>query len=136
MASRWSTAFVEPPVAATPAIPFSNEVRVSTSRADRPAASISITSRPAASPTAGFAGSRAATLAEPIGESPMNSITSAMVLAVYWPPQAPAPGQATSSSSRRSASVIFPASRAPMASKTSLTSTSRPRKRPWAIEPP
>ena len=35
-------------------------------------------------------------------------MTVDMVLAVYWPPQAPAPGQATFSSAVSSASVILP----------------------------
>ena len=66
-----------------------------------------------------FAGSVAGTLALPIGEMPRNSQTIAMVLAVNWPPQAPAPGQARSSSSQSSASVILPAACAPTASNTS-----------------
>jgi hypothetical protein len=36
-------------------------------------------------------------------------MASAMVLAVYWPPQAPAPGQAASSIWASLASPIFPA---------------------------
>ncbi len=44
-----------------------------------------------------------------------------MVFAVYWPPQAPAPGQATCSTSYSSSSVIFPARYAPIASKTVTT---------------
>ena len=39
----------------------------------------------------------------------------AMVLAVNWPPHAPAPGQATASSSFSSSSVILPAACAPTA---------------------
>ena len=41
-----------------------------------------------------------------------------MVLAVNWPPQAPAPGHAPSSTSYRSSRVIFPALYAPIASYT------------------
>ena len=66
---------------------------------------------------------------------PRKSITIAIVLAVNWPPQAPAPGQAHDSSSCTSSSVIFPAARAPIASNTSWIVTSLPRKRPGAIEP-
>ena len=44
-------------------------------------------------------GSTAGTDAVCIGERPRNSMTVAIVLAVYWPPQAPGPGQATSSRS-------------------------------------
>ncbi len=39
-------------------------------------------------------GSTCGTLAVPIRDSPMISITVAIVLAVNCPPQAPAPGQA------------------------------------------
>ena len=60
-----------------------------------------------------------------------------MVLAVYWPPQAPAPGQAASSTARSSLSSILPALKAPMASKTSWTvRSSRSRSRPGAMVPP
>ena len=59
-----------------------------------------------------------------------------MVLAVNWPPQEPAEGQATHSSSCRSSSLILPTLCAPTASKTSPTVTSLPRKRPGRIEPP
>jgi hypothetical protein len=59
-----------------------------------------------------------------------------MVLAVNWPPQAPAPGHAESSISQRSASDIRPAACAPTASNTSWIVTSRPWNRPGAIEPP
>jgi hypothetical protein len=46
----------------------------------------------------------------------MNSITIAIVLAVYWPPQAPAPGQAAFSIAVSSSSLILPAELAPIAS--------------------
>ena len=59
-----------------------------------------------------------------------------MVFAVNCPPQAPAPGEATDSSSARSSSLIRPAACAPIASKTSWIVTSRPWKRPGGIEPP
>ncbi len=58
-----------------------------------------------------------------------------MVFAVNWPPHAPAPGQATLSSSCSSEAVIVPAACAPTASNTSWTVTSRPWKRPGAIVP-
>ncbi len=60
----------------------------------------------------------------------------AMVLAVNWPPQAPADGQAAHSSSNRSSSDMLPAACWPTASNTSTTVTSRPLKRPGRIEPP
>ena len=59
-----------------------------------------------------------------------------MVLAVNWPPQEPADGQATRSSSSRSSSDILPTSCWPTASKTSCTVTSRPLNFPGRIEPP
>ena len=59
-----------------------------------------------------------------------------MVLAVNWPPQEPADGQATHSSSCRSSSLTSPTACLPTASNTSTTVTSRPWKRPGRIEPP
>ena len=47
--------------------------------------------------------------AEPGIAMPMASETQAMVLAVNWPPQAPAEGQATRSSARNSSSEFWPA---------------------------
>ena len=66
----------------------------------------------------------------------MTSKAIAIVLAVNWPPHAPAPGLATASSSARSSSVMRPAACAPIASKTSLIVTSLPWKCPGGIEPP
>ena len=45
----------------------------------------------------------------PAGERPMNSRIVDIVLAVNWPPHAPAPGQATDSSSCSSSAVMCPA---------------------------
>jgi hypothetical protein len=50
---------------------------------------------------------------------PRNSLAIAIVLAVNWPPHAPAPGQASSSIVQKSASLIEPAACAPTASNTS-----------------
>jgi hypothetical protein len=50
----------------------------------------------------------------------------AIVFAVYWPPQAPAPGEATASSSASSSSVMSPAAWLPTASNTSWIVTSLP----------
>ena len=63
-----------------------------------------------------FFGSIAGIELKPTGDSPITSMTIDIVLAVYWPPHAPAPGQATASSSARSASLILPAAAAPIAS--------------------
>ena len=100
-------------------IPFSiaSRVRISPARAPRPSISISV--RPAARPTASLRGSVAPTLPLPSGAIPRNSVTIAIVLAVYWAPQAPAPGQAASSIAVSCSSVIDPAACCPTPSKTS-----------------
>ena len=102
----------------------------------RSSASTRITSSPIRSATVAFSESSAGTIAEPPGEIPSASNAQAIVLAVNWPPQAPAPGLATSSSERRSSSDISPAAWAPTASKRSTIVTSWPCQRPGAIEPP
>ena len=73
---------------------------------------------------------------EPIGAMPMASPIVAIVLAVNMPPHEPAPGQASFSSSSRSASLIVPRATAPTASKTSWMLTSLPRNLPGMIVPP
>ena len=93
-ASRCSTALVEPPLATTPAIAFSNASRVRMSRGRTPRFSRSIASAPTLLATASLVSSTAGTLALPNGATPRNSQAIAIVLAVNWPPQAPAPGQA------------------------------------------
>ncbi len=74
--------------------------------------------------------------AEPGSARPIASETQAIVLAVNWPPQAPAEGQATSSSACSSSSSIAPTACWPTASKTSWTVTSLPLKRPGRMLPP
>src|SRR5205823_10338987 len=96
MASKCNTEFVEPPVAATPAMAFSMANFVMIFEGVTFLRSRSITNSPARRPAAAFAESVAGTLESPIGAIPRNSQTSAMVLAVNCPPQAPAPGQARS----------------------------------------
>ena len=71
----------------------------------------------------------------PPGLIPRNSSAVDIVFAVNWPPQAPAPGHATLSSSCSSSALIVPAACAPTPSNTSWIVTSRPWKRPGAIEP-
>src|SRR5216683_1282383 len=135
-ASRWRTALVDPPVAATPAMAFSNEARFTTSSGRRFSRRSWTTCSPAARVAAPLRGSSAGMLAYPTGARPSSSVASAMVFAVYWPPHAPGPGQATSSRSCSARSVILPAAWAPTASKTSWMVTSRSSNRPGAIEPP
>ena len=85
-----------------------------------------MTSAPARSATAPLRSSVAPTVALPIGETPMNSIVVAIVLAVYCAPQAPAPGQAASSMAVSSSAVILPDASSPTPSKTSWIVRSRP----------
>ena len=73
-----------------------------------------------------FLPSSAGTIELPIGEMPSISKAIAIVFAVNWPPQAPAPGEATRSSSASSSSDMSPAACAPTASKTSWIVTSSP----------
>ena len=92
-------------------------------------------SLPAATAAAGFPGCVAGTSFSPGALTPRKSSTVAIVFAVNCPPHAPAPGQAALSSACSSPSLIVPAACAPIASKTSWIVTSRPRKRPGAIDP-
>ena len=52
-----------------------------------------MTSSPQRRAASSLAGSSAGIPLRPAGERPMNSMTVLIVFAVYWPPQAPAPGQ-------------------------------------------
>ncbi len=72
----------------------------------------------------------------PIGDTPSISNAVDIVLAVNWPPQAPAPGQARLSISFSSFASIFLALNAPIASNTSWMVRRRPLYSPKAIEPP
>ena len=116
IASRCRTPFVEPPVAATEAMPFSSACRVTKDDGRASRRTRSITSSPDRRAASSLAGSSAGIPFSPPGDRPMNSITVLIVLAVYWPPHAPAPGHATFSISYSSSSVILPARYAPMAS--------------------
>ena len=109
MASMCSTALVEPPVAATPATALSMEWRVTKLRGRTSRRTRSITSSPHWRAASSLAGSSAGMPLSPAGERPMNSRHMLMVLAVNWPPQAPAPGQAADSMSYSSCALILPA---------------------------
>ena len=63
-------------------------------------------------------------------------MAEAMVLAVYIPPQAPAPGQALRITFMYSFSSIFPATFSPQASKAETTSNSLSLTQPEAMVPP
>ena len=86
--------------------------------------------------TCALRGSVAGTIEKPAGEMPSTSNAIAIVFAVNCPPQAPAPGDAASSISVSSASVILPAAWAPTASNTSWIVTCSPCRWPGMIEPP
>ena len=125
-AGRCSVAFVLPPVAATTAAAFSSDLRVTICRGRGPSRSRRITASPARSAYTSRDSSTAGGLAEPGSARPIASDTYAMLLAVYCPPQEPAPGQATFSSAVSSSSVMVPAECLPTPSNTSSTVTSRP----------
>ncbi|CAL1692820.1 hypothetical protein MMB232_03002 [Brevundimonas subvibrioides] len=94
MAVRCMTALVDPPEAEQAMAAFFRLARVMYLRAVSPANTRSTISRPHRSPSDALAGSTAGTSLAPIGDSPIIDSAMAMVLAVNWPPQAPAPGQA------------------------------------------
>ena len=99
---------VEPPLQAIAAIAFSSAVarddvaRALAAGAARP--SRAARRRAATSALRGSVGRDASE--SPIGEIPSTSNAIAIVLAVNWPPHAPAPGEATASSSASSSSVM------------------------------
>ena len=136
MASRWSTAFVEPPSASTTVIAFSNDSRVMIRRGVRFSSSNPRRRSPAASHSARFSGPTAGVEDEYGRLIPSASIALAMVFAVYIPPHAPAPGHARSTISRYSVSSSVPASLCPSASNAETTLSLRPRCLPDALAPP
>ncbi len=117
---------VEPPLVATAAIAFCSAGRVITSLGRWPRRSTSITSSPHCLATSSLRPSSAGTIADPAGEMPSASNAIAIVLAVNCPPHAPAPGDAASSSSCSSSSVILPEANWPTASNTCWIVTCAP----------
>jgi hypothetical protein len=111
---------------ATAAIAFSSAGLVITSLGRCPRRSTSMTSSPHRFATSSLRPSSAGTIEDPAGEMPSASKAIAIVLAVNWPPHAPAPGEATSSSACSSSSEIFPAANSPTASNTCWIVTSMP----------
>src|SRR5690348_10447709 len=95
IAGRCRAAFVEPPVAATTIAAFSNAFLVAIARGRMLCSISDITDRPASSAKSSRERISAGGPDEYGNASPIASATQAMVLAVNWPPQAPAPGQAT-----------------------------------------
>ncbi len=108
MARVCSTPLVEPPVAAMLAMPFSSDRRSTKADGRTSRWTRSMTISPAWRAASSLAGSSAGMPLRPAGERPMNSRTVDIVLAVYWPPHAPGPGQATFSTSYSSSRVILP----------------------------
>ena len=136
IASRCSTALVEPPSAITTRIAFRNASRVMMSRGLRPRRRQAITACPAAIRSCSLRGSTAGIEELPGSAMPSASTAEDMVLAVYMPPHAPWQGMAARSMPARSASSIRPALKAPTASNAEIISTSRPRCTPGRMLPP
>lgn len=124
MASRCSTALVEPPNAITTAMAFSKASLVRMSRAVIPRRSISTTASPDLRAYSSRRLSMATGEALPGKDIPSASAALAMVLAVYMPPQAPSPGQMARSMMSTSSRDISPRAQAPTASKASMMVTS------------
>ena len=126
IASRCSTALVDPPSAMIVTIAFSNAFFVRMSRG-RMFFSIRLATAAPALTQSSFLSSEIAACAELLGRlRPSASIADAIVLAVYMPPHDPAPGQACCSRSASAASDNFPAACWPTASKTDTMSTGLP----------
>ena len=108
MASRCSTALVDPPRAMTTVMAFSNASRVMMSEGLMSFAISSCTAAPAARQSSSLV-LETAFCAELSGRlSPSASMAEAMVLAVYMPPQEPGPGIAVSSICFTSISDLSP----------------------------
>ncbi len=108
MAIRCRTALVDPPLAATLAMVFSMDLRVMICEGRRLARTASMSMRPASRVAAYLSFAVAGTPESCMGEMPRISPLMAMVLAVNWPPHAPAPGQALASRASSPASSILP----------------------------
>ena len=92
MASRCSTALVDPPTAMTSVIAFSNAFGVRMSSGLRSFSSSSRTAAPARRHSSALPSLSAGSDELYGSDSPSASMATAIVLAVYMPPQAPAPG--------------------------------------------
>ena len=110
MASRCSTALVLPPVTMISRMALSIDCLVTMSRGLRSSSSSRTAASPAATHSWCFSASSAG-VHELYGRlRPMHSIALLMVLAVYMPPHAPAPGHDDSTICWRCSSVMVPAS--------------------------
>src|SRR3989338_4187524 len=136
MANKCSTAFVDPPSAVTTVIAFSKALSVMISLGRISFLIKFITALPA------FTQSRVLALeiaacAELLGRLiPNASMALAIVLAVYIPPQEPAPGIAQDSTACKSLAEIFLLAYAPTDSKTETISRFLPLRHPGKMVPP
>ena len=136
IASICKTALVEPPRAITTVMAFSKALRVMMSRGLIFCLRSSSTAAPARSQSRCLS-SDIATWEELLGKLiPNASIAEAMVLAVYMPPQEPAPGMALASIAASSASSILLLALAPTASNTETTSSFLSLWQPGRMVPP
>ena len=135
MASRWSTALVDPPRALATAIAFSKAFLVMMSRGRIPSFNMLTTAAPAARASSSRRRSTAGGEAEPGNEIPSASPIDDIVLAVNMPPHAPSPGHALRSIAPNSSGVIVPAAQAPIASNTLVISRAWPFRYPGKVDP-
>src|ERR1051325_9204541 len=96
----------------------------------------SASARPDCAALSAFSSSSAAIVEEYGRLKPIASMTADIVLAVYIPPQEPAPGHARRSTSSSSSAVMRPAQYRPTASHALTTVRSPPLERPPLIAPP
>ena len=136
IASKWRTAFVDPPTAIITAMAFSNAFLVIKSNG-LISFSIAFTKVLALfSELSSFSKSSAA-IVELWGRlNPKTSMTADIVFAVNIPPQLPAPGMQFFSTSFNLFLLIFPDVNCPTASKALTTVKSSPSNFPGLIVPP
>ncbi len=137
MASRWTTAFVDPPRAASATIALRNEPRLSRLDGVRCAATISTASRPVSCECSSKRLSAAGVPARPGHTMPSASASSPIVEAVPMVLQWPRLRIIDDSDSRNSLSVRLPARTSSESRQTSVPQPSaRPRNVPVSIGPP
>ena len=136
MASRCSTALVEPPSTSTTRMAFSKALRVMIFLGVRSLLISPSTALLALVQSVYLSLVAAGWLLLPGRLMPMASMALAIVFAVYMPPQLPSPGQVLHSTSLKSLRLIFPLAMAPTASKALTMSRSLPSPRPGRMVPP
>ena len=124
MAKKCNTALVDPPKTAIKRNAFSKDFRVTMSRGFKSFTRRFFRWAPSASHSS-FLSLLTAGFEALYGNAiPQASMAEAIVLAVYIPPQAPAPGQALRITFLYSSSSMVPATFSPQASKAETTSSS------------